>query len=948
MKNSTFHYLSIFLLSLFIPSQLAAVKAPLFCYDYAYKQDNIYLGKDDNTSTTPRLFTELSTTNPITVSIFVRHIPDINATDFNITDIYVDILNIETAQTTYKSQTVYLTQIGDITPTLIDDTALTINSTSVKDIQVGSIKPDEHFYLYYDLDPKVSSLDMPIKINLTMDVNTTSYTFTLGSEIPQCSTYADSFYYNPDSGIFNVVDNNYYNDSKKLYNIPTQVTSREGDFSVIALNPANHDQLTTQLTIVAVDLIDASIFNNTEASCQQTSSAISERVWMMFDNTSSAVFDQNAINLAIADEMTKLTKSSDFYKNANKNTAFRVSYSVESNTSSDQFLLDLEINTDKYKILNFTEIVQSDGDCVQKISTNPGTDKIPQHCGNAGIIGITRAELATCMECVYGISTKYVCSRDNFSIRPEAFAIEINDQNIRLEDNISGVANPVTKNLNLAAGYTYNIEINATNYTDSNASLGYRKSFCSSADEAVSFIWKPRTADSTLGCNDTADKQLPLNFVDGRVDANISFNQVGEYRLNAIDTTWTSVDYDPAFTAHHLNNIFFSETADCIQNSSLTQTPNSTSLNGCNISSNHSGSNISYRDYNLTFHPYKFDLTDLNASLGLNNSTVFNSDSYIYMADMSKDQNMSFHLNGNISAQGKDGSTLSNFVRGCYAKPLSISVSKSDTNPAVAYQLNFNNISASGDTLRDSITDLNNPVDIYATDFNKGLNGSINTRLNLNFNRENDKAINPESVTINSLNVDCKNPAVECSFHADVSTNKTTIGMRNLNTTIKHYYGRTHSTRNKATSDTSTIPMHYEVFCYGGGCDKSLLQDSVDSKISDDPRWFINTKHSVDFGKAGTVTQKGNRNNIKDIISNSVYPYSTTLTYDANRGYPYKATMKNSASRWLIYNRYNPKTTFNEFEIEFYNSSTSWGGTDDANSSITKEAAKVTNRRSMW
>jgi len=45
-----------------------------------------------------------------------------------------------------------------------------------------------------------------------------------------------NFSYTPAYGIFDIVDNKYYNNSTKYYNIPTQVTSRDGNFKIISLN----------------------------------------------------------------------------------------------------------------------------------------------------------------------------------------------------------------------------------------------------------------------------------------------------------------------------------------------------------------------------------------------------------------------------------------------------------------------------------------------------------------------------------------------------------------------------------------------------------------------------------------------------------------------------------------------------------------------------------------
>ena len=130
-------------------------------------------------------------------------------------------------------------------------------------------------------------------------------------------------------------------------------------------------------------------------------------------------------------------------------------------------------------------------------------------------------ELATCMECVYGKSTDMMCARDNFSIRPEAFLINIDDQNQtnptnpltppqRLTNGFSGVVVPTTPNkLNLAAGYQYKLEINATNHTSNEASPGYHFHLGAAAGGTgvagtnADYIWSPDPLQTVSDCNDT-------------------------------------------------------------------------------------------------------------------------------------------------------------------------------------------------------------------------------------------------------------------------------------------------------------------------------------------------------------------------------------------------------------------------------------------------------------
>ena len=58
--------------------------------------------------------------------------------------------------------------------------------------------------------------------------------------------------------------------------------------------------------------------------------------------------------------------------------------------------------------------------------------------------------------------------------------------------------------------------------------------------------------------------------------------------------------------------------------------------------------------------------------------------------------------------------------------------------------------------------------------------------------------------------------------------------------------------------------------------------------------------------------------------------------------------MENNASNWLIYNKYNPNATTNEFQVEFIKPGGDWAGVHETNSTTNKNASDNTNRRLMW
>jgi hypothetical protein len=940
---------------------------PTFCYDYAYQQDNRYFTEDNDGTNDPSIIGYVSTTSPIEVTIFLRNLVD---SDINVTDMQINVLDINTTQAPYIDSTTKIAKIGDLIPKTVD--ANSSGDSYIQGVPIGTMKANDYFYFYYQLDPKTSNIDMPINFtaqyNITSAGTTIPYVLELGKEIPMCS--GSSFEYTPTSGIFNIVHKNYYNNDTQYYNLPTQVINRNGKFEVIALDPNDYDTLKPQSTIVAVEAIDAGAFHNTDASCFEQYNFITDREWVIFEN-----------NVSIVD----FAPPTGFFKEVRENSAFRVSLNL-TNEGNDSLVKIDTVGADQYEISNYNELLGNLSTCSQSVEVNGNlTNDVDTACGNGATI--SKARLEACMECIYGYNTKYICSRDNFSLRPEAFSIKFNDQNqttaaslTRIANDISGVGSPSGATINLSSGYNYNLEINATSYIDNQPSVGYTKTFNISPSDTFEYKWEPRSVSDISGCNDTANKNpvSSLRFLNGVIDQNTSLNQVGEYRLHIEDTTWTSVDSNPIYMDHHIGSHFLdANTTDCIIDSDIAQDPSTTTnaqpLNGCNITSNHTNTNlnIKYRDYNVTFHPYNFDLNGITQSIGTSFDTNITNNSFIYVSNVNNDNNMSYHLQGTIKALAYNKKSLSNFVSKCFSKNINITIDKSDTTltnvngAQVPYQYKYYDLNSSQSivaTLDGNDTNTTTTlINIPASFFKKDLNGSIVTRLNLNYKRDKNIASNPKEISFIKYNVECANKLADCTFLSDLTT-KATNGEKDLNSSIKikHYYGRSHATRHRfiTPEGTSTNPakalIYYEVYCSGSSCDKTLLQNGLNSKTTDDPRWYINEKHNVNnYGKTTSAQQKGTANLVympsgSSIDNSEVGVSKVPLVYDGTKNYPYKATMLNNASSWLIYNKYNASAQSNEFEVEFTNKANGWAGQHETNTTTNPTAIDNTNRRLMW
>ncbi len=986
------------------------IYVPEFCYDYAYKQQNKYFTETNDGNQDPRIVGTVIEDEPVEVSIYIKSLVD---GAIQIQDMKVSVNDINKTQADLVPDSVLLSKTGDASreePTYT--TSSSAGADYIHDIDVGTLDENDYFYFYYTLDPNTVNLDMPIEVEasytLNLDGVSSAYTLILGQHIPLCD--GGAYDYSPYTGIFNIVHNDYYNDSSQYYNLPTQVTKRAGNFKVIATDPDDHDELREVSTVVAIDMIDVSSYQTTDAACREPDSAISERIWVVFDDASEVMFDRATLESFISSSNT-ITSATEFYAQARENTAFRVSYNVMDGNDSIPYLN--KQNNGSWSLSNWSSSWTGE-DCNQDMVTNGlGNDnRVASYCN---LTGGSPDDIATCMECIYGKNTKFVCSRDNFAIRPEAFMIKLDDQNqtnatastLRLADNISGVtATPSDTSLALAAGYNYKLATSAVNHIDTTPSLGYTRNFeANSTTDYFGYTWAPTGINS--GCNDLNNYYRNFRIVDGYIDMNSSLNQVGEYTLSMRDTQWTIVDNNPFFMKHHVGDYFLDpDILDCVADSSITEaedatTGNATPLNGCNISSNHTSSASSplqYNNYDTSFHPYKFDMQEIMPQVGINHLDVNNTsfiDSllgvpYVYMNDMffdgplgdnkDRDQNMSYHLNGTISAFGYNDAKLSNFVADCYAQDIDLIVSKSDTTlldengNQLPFQAKYQNRNfATGTTIISDDFDVTetigsaNPIIISIAEgnFTQDHNGSINTILNLNYGRAINVRANPKDVSFSAYETQCSQ-SVNCRFNADMIATKETTGRAERllpeDNTIVFYYGRTHAPRHRFIGPgPHEAFIYYEVYCDGATCDRTLLQDGATSRYSDDPRWFINTQHTPNFGLAGDVRHKTNAtirvigttpNGNHPVVTNTNTTSTVRYITPDTTGYPYKTTMENNASGWLIYHPFNADAntvTTNNFEVEFQTDTSDWAGEKEDNTNTTDSTGSFkTNRRSMW
>ena len=979
------------------PSMLAfatEIYAPKLCYDYSVRQDGHYLDLD-RTSPFPRITSYISDSD-IEVSVYLRNEEadiaadgvsiksDVNATVFNVdgneplysSNVNGSILIPRTPHPIYSASCDYNTSLNNQTT----DVGCTDNHNIRKGL--GSLDALDYIYSKFTLQPNVSGVtDINESLGLTLDyhitVDTTSITYNdyeLGSiNVPICE---QSHSYDPTWGQFNVVRNG-QTSANNTNNIYTQISRNPFNASVIFDSdtttgtneaPAAGSDVNTTLL---VEIIDMDAYGDVNASCANPDSSLSTPIVVTTNFTNS-------------DWMTNLTpQSPNYYNFAVKNAAYRVWYFADSNNSL---------------IENWTAISDTNNTNVTAIS---GLYDSTVHL-------VCTAECATdtsatCFNCIRNNYAKPLCSRDNFSVRPESYDLRIYDidQNNTVSDpsnidlstlkgfdpnNVIGVA---PTRIDLAADYNYRYDINATGNNGINPVPGYTRYFTDRSDYNVTLYWDPQ---STVTCNDPDDALIPFYIGNGTMQNELRNHiQVGQYNLNITDTSWTAVDWRD--TSHHsIANGFDSSggvlTLDC--QTGATSTIASGGKYGCIISTNHGTFNgFTYQDHDLEYHPYRF-LTTNTVTLGVGdiNASSTGFKPFVYMSNLSQSEQMSVHLNTTVTAIGKNSTTpLSNYVTGCYSRPLNFSITKTaTTNNSLRYNYMVHNKALNGTII--SANDINQTIAAgnvddnatFATSslfFQQDQNGTIQLTTNLNYGRDVNVTANPEDINFTTIFVD-NNATL---FHADLLANKFAEGNVTVNQRVLHYYGKTVAPKIRVVCNTNTCRTGThtsnnnnikELISYVVFCDKTTTTCSDNLTTGNLPfgatqvgdiRWYENRNHDkinntggwLTLGTDGTigfideVINSGNMSEISRSIPVGTPNYTTevVIEYGNSQPLPYDAVMQMQSSPWLINHDTNNTATTNEFIIQFTGDG-GWSGKHEANATTKTNFSPNTNRRIMW
>jgi hypothetical protein len=314
---------------------------------------------------------------------------------------------------------------------------------------------------------------------------------------------------------------------------------------------------------------------------------------------------------------------------------------------------------------------------------------------------------------------------------------------------------------------------------------------------------------------------------------------------------------------------------------------------------------------------------------------------------LSRDLNMSSELDLNITAKNAANATTPNYTADCYAHSIDLNLSHSTVpDPLTEIVVKETNSSTELNVTKTESIDfaaLSNSV--FATG---DTNGTAQLEVLINFDRNQTRVVDPFPFTLTTVNVVDENGSQ---------------GNDTINQVAHMFYARSHAPRYRiAGNNEGNATNYYEVYS-GTPTNATLIglfTPYTPPRSVDSVRWYRNTHHTAADGNItyagapnGNTYQRGfaGTTGTAKVKENAAYATTSKTTipylYDGTKGYPYKATIIVNTNNWLIYDKYRPSVTTNDFEIEFYGLG-SWAGTDESNISSGINAAGNTNRRIQW
>ncbi|WP_024955391.1 Calx-beta domain-containing protein [Sulfurospirillum arcachonense] len=493
-----------------------------------------------------------------------------------------------------------------------------------------------------------------------------------------------------------------------------------------------------------------------------------------------------------------------------------------------------------------------------------------------------------CLACLLDIAASYTCARDNFSIRPDTYYMDMNE----------------TK---LIGGKPYKLDINATSFNiPKNNVTNYTQTIDNSTN---------RYAEQQLDVNASCTTLFPaakqflasnIIFSDGKSQTYFyTYPDVGDVNITINDSEWTGID-------QAINN--GKSFNDCIINSDTNVTDTNGKI-GCSTSGTKQ----------FVFSPKAF----------INTLTLqdFDNGNFTYI---SNDRNMSARLLINIKAILDDNKTALNYTANCFSKDINTTVTLINDVNATEWLTNDDNATQRiifFDDKNVTTTRENNNTSWMTLSSKEGnfTNGTANINVTFNFRRAVNNPDEPFHIQRDDFNI----TVIDTNNTNGSDFNRTA---NDYNATF--YYGRVYADDKTYIGNNGQATVYYEIYSTSNANVRTNDFNITGNESVEDINWYNNTQHTDTIpGDYNSTPPSSNDGTIIAIINYN------TLALNANA--PHKDKITLTPHPWLVHDAYDNNATTTDFLVEFFGIG-QWAGEGKLGDTVDVNISTRQNRSLDW
>jgi hypothetical protein len=468
---------------------------------------------------------------------------------------------------------------------------------------------------------------------------------------------------------------------------------------------------------------------------------------------------------------------------------------------------------------------------------------------------------------------------------------------------------------------------------------------------------------------------IPTRFHEGYAvtDLNLSgYDNAGKYMYEIWDSNFTIVDkayHNPYKTLfeQNCNNSNDSRCNDCVLTSKTDEANNEDKV-GCIFSSEltHPDNTVNnhYTQLSLDFKPYSYNLTTVSLR-----RTDDNTSQWVYMNDLEKSTNMAAILDGNITAIGADGRTLSNYITGCAAQDVLLWLDRNMSSPGEDFLTDENNQTIAFQQWLDSIPAPQTPEDNQGTgDMNATLaaanffanndeNGTSTLLLDYNFKKPYNVPVNPIKVHFDTLHAASPN----ATSYANQQNNYIPEGNVTVDANRTFYFAKVAPRIGDdyivTYGDKYTTSIRVDTYCSPAidiDCNTLPGLGTSEELVNGGPTaWYRMSDHNTTG--AGLIHRLNpSETGINELPMNNVTFDSNgstaafDLTYPSANPRPKDVIITIIPDEWLNFNPADPTTGNPTFSIHYLFQGLKWKGEGKTGHVVETQPFSGENKRINW